>query len=171
MRRILDGTPRISDLRQPGQVGVRYQACRNGCRDTGSDGSRERKPLGEVGLRGPCLGIAQVTAKQVNFIADLEILQSRAEGFGGKFSFVGGAGRSVGSHIDAVKAGPTGRFEECGQVPNRFRSNGIVAQLSARPRPHECADAPARESLEWASTSRIRWCCRQVAERLAVKSA
>ena len=108
----------------------RRRACRSWrSGHAGGDGAGEGEPLGKIGLRGPGFRIAQMAAKQIHFIADLEVLQSRAEGLGDKFGFLGGAGGSVGSHVDAVEAGPAGGFKECGQVANRFRSDRVVAGL------------------------------------------
>ncbi len=67
-----------------------------------------------------------MAVEHVHLVTDLEILQTRAESLGHELSFRRGALGDVGSHADAVEAGPSGSFQECGQVAHGLFRNGVV---------------------------------------------
>ena len=65
-------------------------------------------------------------AEQIRLVSDLKVLQVFAEGGCHKCGFFGSTFVRIGSHSDAIEAGPSGVLEKARQVANGFRCYGVV---------------------------------------------
>ena len=124
--RILDRGPQVGNLGKPGYVRGDIRHAELHPRYTGADGAGEGEPLIEVGFGGPGFWIAQVMPEEIGLIADLKVLQIFAESLRNKRGFFGCTLGSIGSHADAIEAGPSSGLEETRQVTHGFRGDGVV---------------------------------------------
>lgn len=64
--------------------------------------------------------------EQVNLIADLEVLQAAAQGFGHVFRLSHRVLWRVGAHSDPIQARPSRLPQKAGEVAHRFRGHRVV---------------------------------------------
>ena len=92
----------------------------------GADGVGGGEPLVEVGVRRSSVALSRKRLlEEVGLVAELEVFELGAEGFGDEGGFFGGALGRAGAEVDAVEAGPAGGVEEGAEVGDGLRRDGV----------------------------------------------